>query len=221
MRNKKIVETIGKLKLTDGQKEILFGTMLGDGHLETKNQGRTYRLKIEHSLRQKEYVNWLYRKFDDWVLTAPAVRSRAVTFRGLTKTYERVGFATLSSGRLRFFAQQFYQQGKKVVPKTIHRWLTPLAMAVWYMDDGSIKSKQHRTIFLNTQGFVETDIRRLQTALEKKYGIKTIIRKQKDGGQIYFLSETVEIFLKLIEPFVIPSMRYKLPIVWITTLPKK
>jgi recombination protein RecA len=221
MRNKKIVKTIKNFKLTDEQKEILFGTLLGDSHLETRNQGRTYRLKIEHSFRQKEYVDWLYRKFEGWTLTAPVARSRTITFRGQTKTYEGVGFSTLSCGRLRFFAQQFYRQGKKVVPKTIHRWLTPLTLAVWYMDDGSIKSKQHQTVFLNMQGFAESDIKRLQTALENKYGIKTMIRRQKDGLQIYFLSETVEIFLKLIEPFVIPSMRYKLPIAWITSLPKK
>ena len=35
------------LKLTRTQREVLVGLLLGDGHLETQNGGRTYRLKIE------------------------------------------------------------------------------------------------------------------------------------------------------------------------------
>jgi hypothetical protein len=49
-----------KLKLTKKQKSILVGKILGDGHLETQNKGKTYRLKVEHSIEQKEYVDWLY-----------------------------------------------------------------------------------------------------------------------------------------------------------------
>ena len=49
-----------KLKLTDRQREIIIGKLLGDGHLETQNKGKTYRLKIEHSIKQREHVDWLY-----------------------------------------------------------------------------------------------------------------------------------------------------------------
>lgn len=221
MRTKEIEELSCHLKLTDEQREVLIGTLLGDGHLETKNQGQTYRLKIEHTIRQRAYVEWFYDLFQDWVRTAPIVRSREVMFRGKKKSYERIGFATLSTGSLRFYAQQFYQDGKKIVPKLIHRWLTPRALAVWYMDDGSIKSNHHKSIFLNTHSFSESDLKRLQSALEKQYGVKSTIRIQKDGRQLYLLSETVENFLNLIYPHVIPSMRYKLPHVWLTQLPKK
>lgn len=220
MRSKKIENLVHHLKLTDEQREILIGTMLGDGHLETKNNGRTYRLKIEHTILQRSYVEWFYKKFQDWVITAPVVRSRAITFRGQTKACDRIGFATISTGSLRFYAKQFYKNGKKIVPKLIHRWVTPKVLAVWYMDDGSIKSNHHKTVFLNTHNFTDQDLELLQKVFEKKYGIKTSIRTQKDGKQIYFLSETVQIFLKLIEPYVIPSMRYKLPKVWLTQLPK-
>lgn len=221
MRTKEIEEKSKHLKLTDEQKEILIGTLLGDGHLETKNNGRTYRLKIEHTIRQQAYVEWFYDRFQDWVLTAPVIRSREVVFRGKKKRYERIGFSTLSTGSLRFYAQQFYQDGKKVVPKLIHRWISPLALAVWYMDDGSIKSKQHKSVLLNTHSFNEFDLKQLQQALLKRYGIKSVIRSQIDGKQMYLLSETVDTFLRLIDPYIIPSMRYKLPHVWLTKLPKK
>lgn len=221
MRSKEIEEKARSLKLTSIQRDLLVGTMLGDGHLETQNQGRTYRLRIEHSIQQREYVGWFYHMFQAWVRTAPTVRSRKVIFRGVKKTFKRIGFSTLSSGSLRFYAGQFYQGRKKSVPKLIHRWLTPRAIAVWYMDDGSIKSKQHRSILFNTHSFSEKDLKRLQIALERTYSIKTKVRKQKDGNQLYCVSETVDILLALIRPFVIPSMEYKLPKVWLTSLPKK
>lgn len=220
MRTKEIEIQSQGLKLTNKQREILVGTMLGDGHLETKNNGRTYRLKIEHSVRQREYVEWLYKQFQEWVRTAPKVRERAVEFRGKEKHYERIGFSTLSTGSLRFYSQQFYKEGKKVVPKLIHRWLTPRALAIWYMDDGSIKSNHHKSVILNTHSFMGNDLKRLQDALKKRYGIKSVIRDQKDGKQIYLVSETVNIFLQMIEPYILPSMRYKLPNVWLTSLPK-
>lgn len=221
MRTKEIEDISCSLELSNEQRDVLIGTLLGDGHLETQNNGRTYRLKIEHTIRQRAYVEWLFHLFEKWVRTAPVIRSREVLFRGKIKCYERIGFATLSTGSFRFYAQQFYQDGKKIVPKLIHRWLTPRAMAVWYMDDGSIKSNEHKSVFLNTHSFQDIDLNRLQQALESQYGIKSTLRIQKGGKQIYLLSETVKVFLQLINPYILESMRYKLPTVWLTQLPKK
>ena len=206
-----------ELKLNTSQKEIVIGTMLGDGHLETQNSGRTYRLKIEHSLKQKEYVDWLHKHFADFVETPPRSRVRNVDFGQKGKgVYELYGFQTLSIGSWRFYAQQFYVKGKKVVPRQIKRWLTPLALAVWFMDDGSIKSKAHRTMLLNTQGFLFTDIQRLLLALRERYKMETSIRKQVEGNQLYVVSGSAGKFFSVIAPHIIPSMRYKLPKVWLT-----
>ncbi len=204
------------LKLTKRQREILIGTLLGDSHLETQNDEKTFRLKVEHSFKQKEYVDWLYREFRDWVLSPPKVRERFVRLRTVSGVYAKYYFNTLSVGSLRFYAQQFYVERKKAVPRLIHKWLTPLALAVWYMDDGSIKSNHHRTVFLNTQGFAIRDSRVLQKALLEKYGIKTQLRADRYQRQIYFSAETVDKFLTMIERYIIPSMRYKLPKVWVT-----
>lgn len=210
-----------KLRLSSRQKEILVGKMLGDGHLETQDHGQTYRLKVEHSFQQKAYVDWLYREFKTWVRTPPKAWKRGVVFRGKEHMYQKYGFQSLSTGSLRFYAAQFYRNGKKIVPRLIHRWLTPMSLAVWYMDDGSVKSKAHRTVFLNTQSFDRADVKRLQTALFDRFGIVTQQRIQGKGRQIYLRSETVDRFLCLIEPFILPSLRYKIPKVWLTSLPKK
>lgn len=215
------IETYKKrLKLTPRQQEILVGTLLGDGHMETQDSGRTWRLKIEHTLKQKEYVDWIHDEFHEWVLTPPKVRERFVRLRTVSGVYSKYYFSTLSVGSFRFYAQQFYRKGKKIAPQLIHKLLTPLALVVWYMDDGSIKSNQHRAVFLNTQGFDLQSLQRLQKALLEKFGIKTSTRNDRGGMQLYLIGETVERFLALILPFVIPSMRYKLPKIWLTQLPK-
>lgn len=197
-----------KLKLSKKQKEILIGLMLGDGHLETTNQEKTYRLKIEHSVKQKEYVVWKYQIFKEWVNTEPKLR--IVKNMTNNKLYSKYYFNTLSSGKLRFFAHQFYQNKKKVVPKLIHRWLTPLALAVWFMDDGSKKSNKHKALILNTQSFNKIDLKRLQNALLKNFSLKTKLRKQKEGKQIYILSESADKFKSIVRPYIISSMNYKL-----------
>jgi len=103
----------------------------------------------------------------------------------------------------------------------IHRWLTPIALAVWYMDDGSIKSHVHRALILNTQSYRVEELKVLQKALLDRYGIQTIQRKQPEGHQLYILSETAYLFVGLIWPHILPSMRYKFPRVWLTQLHKE
>lgn len=206
MRSNIIENYKKKLKLSTKQREIIIGKLLGDGHLETQNNGRTYRLKIEHSINQKDYVDWLNQEFKDWVLTPPQNKD---CFLG-EKKFKKYWFNTISHSSFRFYAQQFYRQGKKVIPKLIHHWLTPLSLSVWFMDDGSIKSKSHKARIINTQAFTKKEVLSLIKALENKFGLKANLRKQKEGFQIMILSESADQFAELIRKFIHPSMLYKL-----------
>ncbi len=209
MKSNKIESYKKKIKLTNEQKQLIFGKMLGDGHLESQNNGKTYRLKIEHSIKQKDYVDWQYKILQNLVLTPPTLKIARI---GDIK-YVNYRFSTLSLVSLRFFAHQFYKNNEKIIPKLIHRWLTPFVMAVWFMDDGSIKSNRNRALILNTQSFSRNDTERLKEVLEKKFEIKTKLRIQKRkniGYQLYFLSDTVSKFVNIIQPFILPSMKYKL-----------
>jgi len=208
MHSNKIERYKQALKLSNLQKEVLVGTLLGDGCLETQNDGRTFRLKVEHSLQQKEYVDWKYKVFKDWILTEPKVRK----YSAYGSERNNYRFSTVSSGSFRFFAKQFYQNGKKVVPKLINKILSPMSLAVWFMDDGSIKSKQHKALVIHAQSFNKQDLRRIIKVLDEKYKIKSNLRKRDDGSGyvIYILSETVNIFVDLVKNYILPSMKYKL-----------
>ena len=194
------------LKLTKIQQEVLVGTLLGDSHLSNHKTGVNFRLMIQHGLSQRAYTDWLYSVFQPWVLTPPKVKDQVVN----GKLYKKYWFNTISHVRLRFFAQQFYCCGQQTVPKLIHRWLTPLGLAVWFMDDGSIKSNHHRALIINTQCYSDPDLHRLQKTLLGKFGIATSLRKQKEGKQIYILSSSVQEFVNIIRPYIIPEMEYKL-----------
>lgn len=206
MYSKKIEAHKKTLTLKKLQREILVGLMLGDGHLETQNNGKTYRLKVEQSANKAEYVSWLYENFENFVLNKPKIKDRERN--GVAA--KSIGFATLSHGSFRFYAQQFYASGKKVIPKIIGKLLTPIGLAVWFMDDGSIKSKFHKAKILNTQCFDKKEVLMLIQILKNKFGINAKLREQKDGCQIYILSESMDKFKKIVEKYIIDSMKYKL-----------
>ena len=195
-----------KINLTTRQREIIIGKILGDGHLETQSHGQTYILRIEHSYHQKDYVDWAYNELKSLASNIPKIKFQAVA----GKIYRKYWFNTIATPSLRFYGQQFYPEKKKVIPKQIYKWLSPLTLAVWFMDDGSIKSKECRAKILNTQGYSSEDVQKLIEALERVYGISAKPRRQKEGLQIYIPAQEVDKFKSIIEKHVIPSMEYKL-----------
>ena len=92
-----------KIKLSTRQREIIIGKILGDGCLVSQSQKRTYRLQIEHSLKQKKYVIWLYQELKTLIRTPPKMKRQYV--RG--KVYYKYWFNTLSIEELQFYGQQF------------------------------------------------------------------------------------------------------------------
>lgn len=217
MRSKDIEAQKRSLKLNRKQRSIIVGTLLGDGHLETQNHGRTYRLKIEHSSKQAFYVDWLYEQLKDWVMTSP--KSKQKLLKGVQ--HENYGFQTLSVGQLRFYGKNFYDsQARKCLPRQLGKWLTPLALAIWFMDDGSSKSKFHKAVILNTHCFTKRELRLVQDVLMKNFAIETTLRNQREGLQILIAGKSAESFIKLIQPYVLPDFYYKFgPLV--NALPKE
>jgi hypothetical protein len=193
------------LAMTERQKQILIGMLLGDAHLERQRGALTARLKIEHSLSQSAYVDWKYHEWRDWVRTPPKARVRR---NRLGTSSTNIGFCTLSHVEFEKFRLWFYRDHRKVVPEELE--LTPLSMAVWFMDDGSRKSSQCRGLYLNTQSFTPAEVCLLRRAIRRDVGIETTVRQQRDGLQIYIPSSSVTDMTAFIASNLLPSMRYKL-----------
>jgi len=206
MNTKEIEELKKPLKLTKRQRDIIVGLLLGDGHLETQNNGRTYRLKVEHSTKQKDYVEWLYGELKNWV-------HGGIYRKQIKGNRCSTGFTTYSHGMFRFYGQQFYCNRKKKVPALVKKLLCPIGLAVWFMDDGSRKSLQHRTYILHTLGYSREDLERLSEALEKKFNLKSNLHRQKnEQWRLYILSNSAKEFEKIINPYIsrFSSMKHKL-----------
>ena len=193
-------------KFTLKQKELISGIILGDGHLETRTNGKTYRLKIEHGIAQKEYVDYLYDQFKDFCKTPPKERVRI----SLGKTLVSYGFTTLSSGSWRFYGQQFYKENKKIIPLILSKLLTEQGVAIWFMDDGSYKSPEHKTYIIHANGYTKQELEIVRKVFDEKFGIKVGMHKQYSQWRLCVSAESAASFKKMIQPYVIPSMRYKL-----------
>lgn len=218
-------------KLSANQKEILVGLLLGDACLETQTKGQTWRLLIEHGKKQKEYLEYKYKIFQEFVQTPPKQRIKQSSQAG-GKTTMNWNFKTTVQPSLRFYAHQFYQTNPdgtftKKVPKQIAKWLTPQGLAYWYMDDGSMKSKTHKAVYLNTQGFEKQDCELLCKVLKDKFDLECKLKKSIDkrtnkvSYQVAIAGKaTYDKLRDLIFPYFLPSMHYKFPPARLLALPK-
>lgn len=162
---------------------------------------------IEQKVSHKDYVDHLFIVFRNWVSTPPK-RREVVTPKFRSENYR---FKTIRSESFRVFGELFYKDRKKILPELLNNWLTERSVAYWFMDDGSIKSKDSKGVIFNTHSFTESEVKILCEILNTKFGLETKPRSQKDGFQIYVSGKSYEKFMHLVGNFILPSMRYKLP----------
>ena len=96
---------------------------------------------------------------------------------------------------------------KKVIPNNIEDLLTPLAIAIWIMGDGHFKSPG---LIIATNCFTKQEVELLVKALENKFNIKSSLQKNNANYQLYIKAESMPLLKKLVLPYVVPSMHYKL-----------
>lgn len=190
-------------KLTKFQRQVVIGTLLGDAHASTNTKTRgKYSLQFCQTWWHLDYFLHLFYLFRDYCGALPY-------YRLSTKTWY---FSTYTSEKFTFYGKYFYDsKSKKRIPKNIGRFLTPVALAYWYMDDGSIKSKQSKGVILNTHCFKFNEIELLCQVLKNKFELNAKPRKQKEGYQIYISGNSYEKFVSLVNPYILVTMKYKIP----------
>ncbi len=186
--------TVGSL--TEEQESILIGSLLGDGAMRKK---RNALLEINHCYAQKVLVDWMFGKFKELVKTNPKWRKG----NGKREAYR---FVTQSLPILNPYYDQFFKNGRKRIP--INLKLNPLALAVWFMDDGS---KTYSSIYLNTQQFSKEEQLILIDLLKAQFGIESTLNKDKIYFRIRIRTGSAKKFINLVKPFVLDEFRYKIP----------
>ncbi len=188
--------TVGSL--TKLQRSVIIGTLLGDGYVRIVPRRVHAFLEINHSITQKEYVDWKYEMLKSVCKSGPIQRKG----NGTRIAYR---FTTRQSKELTSLYQAFYQNGKKIIPEILE--IDPISLAVWFMDDGS--RCRERDVYLNTQQFDVEDQKKLISFLQK-WGIESTLNKDKIYWRIRIKKSSIHTFFKIISPHVIPSMNYKI-----------
>ena len=103
----------------------------------------------------------------------------------------------------------FYTKGKKVIPLNIYEYLTPLALAVWIMDDGGWTNNGVR---IATNSFELKEVELLNETIKSKYNLETTIQKIwiKNQYSIYIKKQSINDIRSILVPYMHSSMLYKL-----------
>ena len=192
------------MPFTEDQRAIIVGSVLGDGCLHVNWSRTNYTLKITRSEKQKDYVEWQYQQLQPFVRTEPRwyEPTRSYTMR------------TISHSELTSLYGEFYENGKKKLPARIRKYLQQsLTLAVWFMDDGNIRTSNG--VFggynLNTQSFSLEENQLIAKLLADLYGIRASVEKNHKYHRIgIYDRKSSDILRNLFDWHIIPSMQYKL-----------
>jgi hypothetical protein len=188
--------TVGSL--TKLQRSVIIGTLLGDGYLRIVPGRANAFLEINHSITQKEYVDWKYEMLKSVCKSGPIQRKG----NGTRIAYR---FTTRQNKEFTSLYQTFYQNGKKIIPEILE--IDPISLAVWFMDDGS--RCRESDVYLNTQQFDVEDQKKLISFLQRM-GIDSSLNKDKIYWRIRIKKSSINTFFNIISPHIIPSMNYKI-----------
>jgi hypothetical protein len=197
--------TVGSL--TQFQRSVIIGSLLGDGYLRTFPGRRDALMEINHSFRQKEYVDWIYSVLKNMSASPPKARNGnqgRVAYR----------FHSKQLPELSELHRLFYGNGKKAIPEGLA--LDPIMLTVWYMDDGSKCGKNN--YYLNTQQYSLRDQEILKRML-CQLDLEATLNKDKIYWRLRLRSASIKRFREIILPHIIPSMLYKLGYNPVETLP--
>lgn len=198
--------TVGRQNyISNFQKQIIIGCLLGDGRLECRSKNGSARLRIHHGERQKEYLFWKYGVFKNVVSSKP----KRIIWKDRKRNINCISwyFHTLTLKELGDFHSLFYIKEKKILPKNLYGLLTPLSLAIWTMDDGD---NDKDSIRYNIQCFTRKEQELLKQLLKEKYQLHTALNKDRNSYRLRVNKASKTKLIELINPFIIPSMRYKI-----------
>lgn len=190
------------------QRAFLIGCVIGDGHLRVRGSSAT--MSITHCAKQKEYLEWKVEKLSDILENRRTSVIRKINNSG----YE--GYSWEKGHKyLRILHKWMYKSGVKTLNPQILHYLNPEAIAIWYMDDGSLSFKKRdgeihaREITLNTYLSKEEN----QIIIDyffNYWGITFKIVKSKNSYRLRCGGREGWKLIKLIKPYIIPCMEYKI-----------
>lgn len=185
---------------TKKQKELLIGSLLGDGSLSKPKRGKSNFSEC-HSVKQKEYLVWkndLLKPFSRKLVSTPPIE--AVFPNGkIGKRKESWQCYTLYHQLFAEMEKQWYLRNEngyvlknnrriKCLPEEIS--VSSFSFAVWFFDDGYNNWSQ-RNAAISTDGFSEDECNRLVAIIDDSLSMYTRVRRTSgDNYEIYIPART-------------------------------
>ena len=189
---------------------ILFGSLLGDAHAEFRLKGNGTRINFYQEGSHVSYLIWLHKMISELGYcntNLPKITTR-LGKKGVVRKIIRFNTWTYSS--FNWIHELFYKDGKnKGVPSNIAEYLTPLALAIWIMDDGG---KLGQGLKLSTNSFSFSDCNFLVKVLYENFKLKASVQSAGVENKyiIYIWKDSMPLLREIVLPYVHPSMKYKL-----------
>src|SRR5436305_10305060 len=199
-------------RLGGQQIQLILGSLMGDGSLSPNRKGRSgTRFRMGHGARQAAYLDWKVSLLEN-IPHSKTANAKGAVFADFTPLPELGDLHEAG----------YFGDGKKHLSWDYLKSLTPLALAVWYMDDGSftVRSKgvQERTaagtgrIEICVEAMSPGSRDRLACYLQDTHGleVKLTSRGVRQVSVLQFSTAASAKFQKIIAPYVHLSMEYKL-----------
>lgn len=200
-------------KISTEAKQLLIALLLGDGTISSN-----YVFKLSHSLSQKEYLLWKIKLLNELGLKNNGLKeyiSNCGYNVGKPVIYSQLSIIPTIKALRRIMYRP-----KKTITRKLLNWLTPLGLAIWYMDDGCVninQSAQRSSIQHTIKIATCVDIETLQMIInyfQEVWNIK--FRPFKEGKTTYSIASSSEEdfhkFVEIVKPYVeqVPSLLYKI-----------
>lgn len=190
--------------ITPIQEQVLIGKMLGDGSLYATRWSA--HVQWSHKAEDVAYMDWIERALGELAnLRRQELRSGHGSIMSHGTTHASAWIKSM-------FHDWFNESGRKRVPPRVAAELSPLALAFWYMDDGSLShsSEQEDRASIATCGFDDESQDVLVHGLSR-LGVHA--KKFAHGGvrRLALNSDAAERLFLLVAPYIPPAMQRKLP----------
>lgn len=176
--------------------QVLLGTLLGDAYMP---DDRCYMLG--HGIDQAEYCYHVADRLRKFV--------SSIGDRDTNQDTKAVVLCTHRHDAFKPYGDRFYLNRKKTFTEETAPDLNPEGLAYWYMDDGKY-CEYGAYLCVGRISSVEGDV--LLRVL-RGLGIEATFQnhdKVKGYHNLYVKAESRSFFFTMIDPYVIPSMRYKM-----------
>lgn len=188
---------------------IIYGSLLGDCHGEKRKNGTGTRFSFYQEGSHEDYLLYLHKLISNLGYCNSNIPKIQTRLGNKGKLRKIIRFSTWTYDIFNPIYDKWYINKKKILPNDIDIYLTPLALAIWIMDDGG---KLNNGLKIASNNFNYNEHLILINILKNKYNLDVSIIKSgyKNQYNLYFNTNSMSNLINIVKPYIHPSMKYKL-----------